>query len=156
MRRGKSTKPHRRRFLEAHVVGLYRNTRVLCQADVLGVSTETKAGASEHLVTRSESSDRLADRFNLPRELHPEYVYFSRSPETHHESHEERICFPHAPVCGTNCGRVNPIQNFLVPGNGLFNLFNLNDIRRPIPAVDSSSHVPPSNPPAANTVLETC
>jgi hypothetical protein len=56
------------------------------------------------------------------------------------ESWSLRIETAHIPVCGTNCGRVNPNQNFLVPGNGLFNLFNLNDIRRPIPAVDSSSH----------------
>jgi hypothetical protein len=93
----------------------------------------------EDVVTDLELGDGCADRVDLSGQLHTEDVPL-RSTEAGEEAGDEQIGAAKPAVRSVDRRGVDPDDNFVVLGDGPLDLFESQDLWRPVPVVDNCSH----------------
>jgi hypothetical protein len=92
---------------------------------------------TEHCIAWFELRDVPAHRFNLAGHINPESggIWLAQS------GHYATAAFHYTLVQWIDGSRANFYQDFIVPGNRLFDLLDLDNIRGTVPAIDGGFHV---------------
>src|SRR5512140_2019871 len=128
---------HRRRFFKRQI-GWFQHQSILSDTNKLGESSE--APAAEDFVPRLKLPDVAADRFDLPRDIRSEDLVRRPEKANSHESDEKRVGPEMTPLKGIDGRRADSYQYLIVLGDGLLDLFELEDIRRAILRVNDGFH----------------
>ncbi len=147
--RVQSSVADRRSLLEAHAGRLVRDSGALPHADELRVCPEPEPTAAEDVVTDRELSDGGADCHDLSRQLAAEDP-LPRSAEARDEAAEERDGQAATSV-GLTSRAVRPgdrrsvdlDEDLVLFGDGPLDVFESQNVRRPVPVVDNCSHESP-------------
>src|SRR5229473_4876810 len=136
----------RRSLLEAHAGRLVRDSGALPHADELRVRPEPEPTAAEDVVTDRELVDGCANCFDLSGQLTAEDPLL-RSAEATDDAAEKRDGQAATPV-GFTSSAVRPgdrrgmdlDEYFVLFGDGPLDVFESQNVRRPVPVVDNCSH----------------
>jgi hypothetical protein len=96
---------------------------------------------AEHLVAGSEAGSAFACGLDGSGEFHSEDGWLPGLQKATDDPYNERNRLAHAPVGGTDRGRMDANENVFIARNRLRDVLNLNDVRRPVSAMDGGSHV---------------
>src|SRR5271157_4410147 len=154
MQRRHPAKQDRRGLLKRHVHRFDLDQAILGHAHVLGVGAVLEPPRPEYLVALGEPGRGLARRLDRSRELHPQDVDLLWPPKAVHDSYEEGwLGLSEPPVRRGNRRRMDANQDFVVPGNWLFDVLDLDNVRRTVSGIDGRFHPCISLTRAASTVL---
>ena len=120
-----------------------RQRAALRQGDELRVCPGREhCGAAEDVVTDGELADGCADCFDLSRQLGAEDPLL-RSAEAKEEANEEWLSCTNAAVRPGDRRGVDLDEDLVLLGDGPLDVFESQDVRRPVPVVDNCSHESP-------------
>ena len=108
------------------------------------------AADAEDVVADRELADRSAGCLDLSGQLGAEDPLL-RSPHAGEHAPEERVGLANVAVCPVDRRGVDPHEHFVVLGYGSLDLFDSQDLRRPVPVVNDRSHR--DRPPTVRTTL---
>src|SRR5258708_17608203 len=141
-----SSVENRRSLLEAHTGRLVRDSGALPHADELRVRPEPEPTAAEDVVTDRKLADGCANCFDLSGQLAAENP-LPRSAEATDDTAEERdgqaatsVGFTSSAVRPGDRRGMNLDQYFVLLGDGPLDVFESQNVRRPVPVVDNCSH----------------
>ena len=136
----------RRSLLEAHAGRLVRDSGALPHADELRVRPEPEPTAAEDVVADRELANSCADCFDLSGQLAAEDP-LPRSADARDDAAEERdgqaatsVGFTSRAVRPGDRRGVDLDEYFVLLGDGSLDIFESQDVRRPVPVVDNCSH----------------
>src|SRR5205085_1636088 len=136
----------RRSLLEAHADRLVRDVGALAHADEFRVRPEPEPTAAEDVVTDRELVDGCANCFDLSGQLAAEDRLL-RSADARDEAAEERdgqaatpVGFSSRAVRSGDRRGMDLDEDFILFGDGPLDVFESQDVRRPVPVVDNCSH----------------
>src|SRR6266516_3538238 len=139
----------RRSLLEAHTGRLVRDEGALPHADELRVCTEPETTAAENVVTDRELADGCANCFDLSRQLAAEDPLL-RSADARDGAADERdgqaatsVGFTSRAVRPGDRRGVDLDEDLVLLGDGPLDVFESQDVRRPVPVVDNCFHESP-------------
>jgi hypothetical protein len=139
----------RRSLLEAHAGRLVRDSGALAHADELRVRPEPEPTAAEDVVTDRELVDSCANCFDRTCQLAAEDSLL-RSADARDEAAEEHdgqaatsVGFSSRAVRSGDRRGMDLDEYFVLFGDGPLDVFESQDVRRPVPVVDNCSHESP-------------
>jgi hypothetical protein len=112
---------------------------ILTGADILSETAPMTAEVSEHCITWLKPQDLLADSFNAPCHVRAQYL-LHRTEKSEHKAVHERSAVERLPVPIIQGRGMNPYQNLIVSGSGLFHLSQFKDIRRSVSCENDRFH----------------